>query len=168
MSTLIEELTVNPLSRAAYSGSDQASTDDLNTKYRPGLGTVEDLRAYFLLERKSSQFLYGRLALVAKANVGEDPLGEGVLTLEHITSALTMLNILNPVSDFSLDLSDDRFESLLDDLAGGSGAKVINPGDKTAILAFSLNQISRAEELRETNPDFPVPTRKRHVTAVRA
>jgi hypothetical protein len=145
---LQEELTTDPLV-VGYAGmTDIQVSASLRAQTRPGPSTVDQLRAYFLLEKRSGVPLYGRLALVARSNVGDDPIGEAtVLTLDHIASALTMINILNPVSNFSLDLADSRFDAILNALAAGNGAKVIGPADKTAIQAFSTNSLSRAQEL---------------------
>ena len=148
LTILKTELTTDPLVRG-YAGMTHAqAANDLNAKSRPGQAGVDQLRTYFLLERRAGMFLYGRLEVVANSAIGADPLAEAVpLTLEHIISAKTMLNILNPTSGFSLDLSDTRFDALLNDLAGGAGCKVIGHSDKTAIQAFSTNVRSRGEEL---------------------
>lgn len=143
------ELDDDPLVRG-YSGMDDAAAAvDINDIfYRPAVASIETLRNYFLLERKNSMALMGRLKIVSDSAVGADPLGDTLsLTLEHITAATTMFLIVTPSSVFSLDLNDSRFDQLLNYLAGGSGAKVISPGDKTAIQALSENQQTRANEL---------------------
>ena len=143
------ELDDDPLARG-YSGMDDAAAafDIGEIFYRPAVASIETLRNYFLLERKNSMPLIGRLEIVANSTVGADPLGDTVsLTLEQITAATTMFLIVTPSSEFSLNLNDSRFDSLLNDLAAGSGAKVISPGDKTAIQALSDNQQTRASEL---------------------
>jgi len=148
LAILKTEVLTDPLVRGYAGMTDAQVAADMNLLNRPGQTTVEQLRTYFLLERKAGMFLYGRLHTVAQSAVNDDPIGETTpLTLEHITSAQTMCNILNPTSGFSLDLADSRFDALLNDLAGGQGAKVIGAADKTAIQAFSLNTISRGEEL---------------------
>lgn len=151
LNRLRDELNNDPLvpPRGYSDMTDLQVSTDLQLVNRPGPGTVEQLRNYFLLERKGSgEFLYGRLATVAKSSVGDDPIGEAtVLTLEHTTAAITMINILNPVSGFILDLNDTRFDALLNDLGGGQGCKVITGADKTAIQNMSLNARSRSQEL---------------------
>ena len=143
------ELDTDPLVRGYAGMTHLQAANDLNAKSRSGQAGVDQLRTYFLLERRARMFLYGRLEVVANSAIGTDPLAEAVpLTLEHVISAKTMLNILNPTSGFSLDLSDTRFDALLNDLSGGAGGcKVIGPSDKTAIQAFSTNVRSRGEEL---------------------
>lgn len=148
LAILKTEVLTDPLARGYAGLSDADVASDMNIKNRPGNSTVEQLRTYFLLERKAGMFLYGRLHIVATSAVGDDPIEEAaVLTLEHITSAATMCNILNPTSGFELDLADSRFDAMLNDLAGGQGAKVLGAGDKTAIQGLSLNSTSRGREL---------------------
>ncbi len=142
------ELLAGHPDTGAYNADNQLAADEINAVNRDVAAPIESMRNYFLLERKNSMFLMGRLEIVSKGTVGADPLGDTVtLTLEHISAAKTLLRILNPASDFTIDTNDSRFDSLLSDLSGGSGAKVIAPGDATAIKAFSTNQQSRAVEL---------------------
>lgn len=145
---LIVELAAGHPDTGAYNANAVTAAGELNAINRPAVAGITALRNYFLLERKGSMALMGRLEFVAGSAVGAvDPLGDVVtLGLAHITAAKTLLNILNAASDFSLDLNDSRFGALLDDLAA-AGAKVIAPADKTALLALSTNQQSRASEI---------------------
>ncbi len=133
----------------AFDADAETATGQLNAVNRDAAAAAETIRNYFLLERKNAMALMGRLEIIAdSAEDDVDPLGDLVtMTNVHITAAKTMLRIIDPGSEFSLDFNDSRFGSLLDDLAGGSGAKAINPADKTAILAFSTNKQSRATEI---------------------
>lgn len=150
LAILKTEESTDPLIRGYVGMTNKEVAVDMNIVNRPGESTVSQLRKYFLLERKGGAFLYGRLHVVAGSAVNDDPLGETTpLTFVHITSALTMCNILNEAQgEFGLDLADSRFDALLNDLAAGQGCKVIAPTDKTAIQAFSVNVISRGQELR--------------------
>ena len=66
---LQEELTTDPLV-VGYAGmTDIQVSASLRAQTRPGPSTVDQLRAYFLLEKRSGVPLYGRLALVARSNV---------------------------------------------------------------------------------------------------
>ena len=142
------ELDTDPLARGYAGMGDQAAADDINTVYRNAPAALDSIRAFLLLEVNSAQTLFGRIQIVAESAVGDDPIGETVpLTLEHITAAKSMMTILMPASDFSLDTNDSRFGKILSDLAGGTGCKAINPADKTALEAFSLNQQSRGAEI---------------------
>jgi len=149
LQALKDELIAGHPTSGAYSVNNQAAANELNALNRVAVASVEALRNYFLLERKGNMALMGRLEYVSQQSVGAvNPLGDAVtLTLAHVTACQTMMRITNPGSDFALDLNDARFQSLLDDLAGGTGCKVIGPADKTAITAMSQNKQSRATEL---------------------
>lgn len=141
------ELLAGHPDTGAYNVDDTIAADEINAVNRPAPADINSLRNYFLLERKNSMALMGRLEVIANGSIGADPLGDTVvLALGHITAAKTLLNILNAASSFSLDLNDARFGTLLNDIAA-TGAKVIAPADKTILLGLSTNQISRADEL---------------------
>lgn len=151
ISKLQTELVAGHPDTGTYNADNTLATAELNAVNRPAPASLSAIQRYFLLERKGSNggvALFGRLVMVADSAVGTvDPLGDSVtMTLDHITAAKTMLEILRPGSGFSLDLNDIRFTAILDDLAA-SGAKVIAPADKTALIAFSNNQQSRTIEL---------------------
>lgn len=131
-----------------YNADDATAAAELNVLNRAAKAAIAAMRDYFLLERKGGVPLMGRLEIVATEPVGTvDSLGDGVTTtLAHKTAAMTLLRILNPSSDFAIDVNDSRFIALLDDLAA-TGAKVIAPADKTALEAMSNNKQSRGAEL---------------------
>ncbi len=164
LTALKTELDAGHPETGAYSATDSIAADEINAINRDAPAPLESIRNYFLLERKGDMTLMGRLSIVAQTTRGDvDPLDDVVtMTNAHITAAKTMLFILDPPGGFSLDLNDSRFQDILDDLAAGSGAKVIAPADKTALLAFSTNIQSRATELGLGN----VGTH--HVTSARA
>ena len=142
------ELDNDPLIRGYSAMTDAAAAADVNLNNRNAPAALNEIRSYLLLELKTSQTLFGRIAIVSESAVGDDPISEAVtLTLEHITAAKSLMAVLKPASDFSLDVTDSRFAKILSDLAAGTGCKAIQLTDKTALEALSQNQQSRAAEL---------------------
>ena len=124
---------------------------------RPASADKSEILQYLLLERHDTNdgadtapaYLYGRIALVAQSNDGDDPFGRGAgneVDRRQIMSALTLLRIVGPDSGFALDLLDSRFDSMLTHM---QGAGAISPGDKTNLQALSNNKQSHAMESRD-------------------
>ncbi len=150
------EIDSDPLTRG-YSGmTDQQVADDMNTAYRPSPVGPEGILQYVTLETARSNdgndttacSIYGRAQMVAAAVYDADPLSTTTpghqLEVAEIAAAQSFVRMLGPESQFSLDLSDSRFDSILQHLVD---CQVMKNADKTAIQGLSTNAQTRAAEL---------------------
>ena len=116
---------------------------------------------YTTLERYRTGTIYGRVKMVADSRPVKNggawtipplPLGVGQTditpTQKHIASANSLLRFLDTDIASTVTLVDSRFDSILDDLAGGGGVQAMGPNDKTALQGLSQNKQTRESELR--------------------
>ena len=127
------ELDAGHPDTGAYSLTDSVAADEIMAVNRSAPAPLNSIREYFVLEKKANMHLYGRLQIIAEAADGTDPLGDAIsVTAQMRAAAKAMLFVLNPGVDFELNTNDARFDSLLNQIAGGF-SKVIEPADKTAL-----------------------------------
>jgi len=153
---LADEITNDPLS-VGYSGfTDQQIVDSMNGLTRPILATIDSILDDMRTNKNRtntgsnpgdlvSDFVYGRLELVADGSAGSSPFDASnafSLTQKMIVSAKTMLNILN-IQNQSNEININ-FDEILTDLVD---AGVLGTVDRTRILALTDNQQSRGNEL---------------------
>ena len=141
MADLKDELTNDPLVRG-YSGmSDQEAADNLNTKYR---------------SRNRTSMSGDEIAQQA-VPAAFDALDDGSLN----NTADVKSHWLALCGRESIDPFASANQQLVISIFGTGSQTVLN------LQAARVATISRAEELRDANSDFPVPVLPRHVTAAR-
>ena len=157
-----KELETDTLGIGYSAMSIQQVVDSLNALTRPVSLQVDPIIKYLSEQRAKSDegndttlaYLFGRIAMVASAKVGDDPLGTTtIMKAEHIASAKTFLNLLlssSPSSSTTVNASiiseidTADITNMLDDLIA---AKVMKNPAKTTILGLGNNEQSRAREL---------------------
>ena len=148
------ELDLNhPTTGLPYDADAQLAADQMNELNRPVEVAANEILAYCFLETfrintgtdTIPSNIYGRIGMVAIADIGGDPFDStDTVNAAQIAAAITMLRLLDPNANFSLVLTDARFDAILTKLvqAGTMGAP-----DKAAILAFSEDKQSRTTEI---------------------
>ncbi len=141
MADLKDELTGDPLVRGYSTMSDQEAAEDLNTEY---------------LSRNRTSMSGDEIAQQA-VPVAFDALDDGSAN----NTADVKSHWLALCGRGSIDPFASANEQLVISIFGVGSQTVLN------LQAARVEPISRAEDLRDTNPDFPVPVLPRHVTAAR-
>lgn len=145
LTRLKNELTTNPLSRAAYSSTAQAKADDLNTKYRPLDGAIEALRTYCFnnsnnpTNRNATSIWILSEDVVAGVHIAAVSASNG-----QIDAARALLQLINMEADATFDFTEANLAILLGRLAT---AEVMTTAQSTDIQNLSANKITRAAEL---------------------
>ena len=140
MADLKDELLTDPLVRG-YSGmTDPAAADDLNLIYpvSPRTRNRTSMSGDQVFQSIESQAIWDGLTANQR--------------LEFLS--LCGRDLIDPFGAANVDLVKSIF--------GDASATV------AALATARVENISRAQELRDTNSDFPVPVLPRHVTAARA
>lgn len=141
MTDLKTELTDDPLARGYSAMTDQEAADDLNTSYR---------------SRNRTSMSGDEIAQQADStefNALDDGSANNTADVKGHWLILCARESIDPFATANVELVNSIFG---------------NPSvTRTNLIAARVESITRAEELKDTNPDFPVPVRPRHVTAAR-
>ncbi len=141
MADLKTELTDDPLTRGYAGMTDSQAADDLNTSYR---------------SRNRTSMTGDEIAQQAdptEFNALDDGSANNTADVKSHWLALCGRETIDPFATANVELINSIF--------GNPSAT------RTNLATARVGSITRAQELRDANPDFPVPVLPRHVTAAR-